>query len=364
MRPTPVKLSQEDRARFNEASRRQTSSTKTPLTIDTEKYPMFDIPVNDKRLIYVPNLTYSYTDEEGNEVTDMCMDKGAYHGVRYRGSFVRYRCTGEISGIEGFDGTCPFDSAVAECWELYNLMYADAAAKKGIDPNSEEAKDALEDDRKKLLKEFAVGGKEIFYTFPIFVVECQQGTLNPMTNPDGSIKGRLEWYAIREKTFIDKWETIFQGFPDNATHPAGKWFILDYTYQSTSGKHTKMKSASNLSVVYKAFGEDWKPIQQYIDQLAASWTPELAQDTIYYNMIYTPDALKPIVDEVMKPTRSKLQAYAAADNGNTEVVGAIGQDSPEAIMQNFGAVQAEQPTAPAGQPVAPPVGVAPTPVQQ
>lgn len=349
-RPQPRVFSPEEQAKYQEASAKQTEKTRTPLTVDEEKYPMFEIPINDKKLIYVPNLYHmEYDDELEMDVPVLNWDRAAYHTIRQRGAFVTYRCPGTIDGIEGFDGTCPFCDTSSENWELYNILYEDAGRKKGIDINSAEAKEGLKDERSDLLKSMAVSTKFISLTFPVFEFEiANEKTFEPATDENGNLKGTLKWYTIKESTYIDKWKKVLDAtFEAGERCAAGRYFLLDYTYQVKNGKPTKMQSALALQVVYKSmvFSKDadktafYQSQAEYIDGLAQEWTPALAMSTIYNNMVYEPAQLAPIADEVMVPVRDKLAMLQTAKSQNSlpdNTSGSGDANSPENIAKNFG----------------------------
>lgn len=355
-RPQPRVFNPEELKRFQEAAQKQTEKMRNPLTTDEEAYPMFEIPNNGKKLIYVPNLTHLEYDETIDaEVPVLNWDKGAYHTTRQRGSFVTYRCTSGIDGIEGFDGTCPFCETNSENWDLYNILYAEAARKKGIDIDSPDAVEGLKNERSELVKAMAVGGKFISLTFPIVVVDCKEGTLNPLTDGNGDIIGTINWYSIRESTYNEKWKTVLDTFPEGEQCAAGHWFVLDYTFEDKSGKNTKMRSAAKLKVISKTMtGKDTEKNNWYaqqearFDEYASGWTPELAMATIYNNQVYDVPTLQPIVDEIMRPTREKLLIYnsgASAQNAIPENTGANTSgdaNSPENIAASFGGTQQSQ----------------------
>lgn len=346
-RPQPRVLTDEDIKKYEEASAKQTGKTKTPATVDADKYPVFDIPVCDKRLVYIPDLFNLEFDEElGMEVKELKVDRGAFHTVRHRGSFSKYRCSGDIAEIEGFDGSCPLCETQSEVWDLYNVQYKDIASKKGIDIDSEAAKDGLKEDRRKLVSEMAVSRKQIFLTFPLYNCELQPGTINPVLDTATHMfKGRLEWYTISEDTYNDKWKATLQAMPVGEQTPCGNWFILDYTYKAENGKPTKMQSASNLKVINRSMltkndeqNKKVHEIEKAIDALAEDWTPALARRVIYANMPYDVQALGMIAEEAMASTRDKLMLY---DSAKSKPVGAISTTagSPEDIAKNFGATE-------------------------
>lgn len=346
-RPQPRVFNQDELKKFKEQSESQTSKTRNPLTTDENAYPMFDIPVNGKKVVYVPNFTeVSIDDETGDEYSHVRWDKGAYHNIRHRGSYARYRCTSGISGIEGFDGSCPFCDTSAENWDLYNLEYADACKAAGQDPDTDEGKEAMKDTRKNLISNMAVGGKIIYVTFPVVEIECKEGTVTPELDADGKFKGKLVWYTIAEDTYNQKWDSVFKVFPEGKQNPAGRWLVLDYTYDAKNGKPTKMQSAGKLKVIVLPIiqeGQDEynalvKEMEKKFDEMATDWTPQLAQTVIYNNQVYDVTQLAPIADEVMQSTRDKLQVYQSKSAGLGIGTSVNSDNSPESLAASFGGV--------------------------
>lgn len=347
-RPQPRVFNQDELKKFKEQSDAQTSKTRNPLTTDENKYPMFDIPVNGKKVVYVPNFTDTSVDPDtGEEFTHVRWDRGAYHNIRHRGSYARYRCTAGIEGIEGFDGSCPFCDTSAENWDLYNLEYADACKVAGQDPDTDEGKEAMKDKRKELLGNMAVGGKMMYVTFPLVEIECKDGTTNPELDENGNFKGRLVWYTIAEDTYNQKWGNVFKVYQEGKQHPAGRWLVLDYTYDAKNGKPTKMQSAGKLQVIVLPIKqeaddtqlEQIKKAEEMFDDMAKDWTPALAQTVIYNNQVYDVPSLTPIANEVMESTRSKLQVYEARSMSGTVGISMNSEgNSPESLAASFGGV--------------------------
>lgn len=344
-RPIPRKFNSEQMKIFKEQSAKQTEKTRTPLTVDESLYPMFEIPVNDKRLIYVPDFYEMVTDDEtGIKKRELTVDRGAFHSTRHRGSYQEYRCIAQISGLEGFDGTCPFCDSQKEVWDLYNLQYADIASKKNIDPASEEAKEGLKEDRKKLISEMAVSRKVMKVTFPVVVFECKPNTLTMEVDENGVPKARVEWMRCSEKQYTDTWIKAVGGLDEEDQYLGGKFFILDYTYDTKGKEANKMFSAQNLKVVHKPTTEknreQFNELARYWDEEAKEWTPELSVNTIYNNMVYDTVSLIPVVDEVMTPTRDKLATYELAKGGVANK-NLLADNSPEALAANFQATAME-----------------------
>ena len=56
-KPKPKNLSAEAMAQIASASAKQTGTTQVVRSFDPQNFPVFDVPVNQKVLIYVPNHT-------------------------------------------------------------------------------------------------------------------------------------------------------------------------------------------------------------------------------------------------------------------------------------------------------------------
>lgn len=324
-KPKAMNLSEDAFNRVSSSSQTQTGQTKTPRSIDPNKYPVFETPVNKKLLVYVPN--HVEVDELGEHLR---CDRGAFHNVRAGRSFLTIRCTNGITEDSvGYDGTCPVCDAIGECWDLYNYELKEQARIKGVsvddDPN-----ELLKQTKRDLATNMAVKRAEIWITFPIVVVETKEGKLEPKVNEKGLLEGKLQWYSIRESTYKDKWESAFDTMDNN--HPAGSWFIMNFTYDSASGKHDKMNSARNLKVSYKPMRgyEQW---EKYWDDLSESWDRKAAASTVIANFYLSHDDMRQAVNEAMASTRAKLQMFQAAEG--TPVAPAGIPASPAAALSAF-----------------------------
>lgn len=329
IRPQPKFFDANKFSKIKEASAAQTGRVAQPKSTDPN-FPVFETPINQKLLVYVPN--HVEVTEEGDMLR---MDKGAIHQVFNRNSFGAYRCTnGVIAEEDGYNGTCPLCDALGETWELYRLQYAQEAKKRGLDIQNDH--DALQPARSELLKNMAVKGGEIWLTFPIVVVETDENKLIPKANPDGSFNVKPYFFQIRETTYNEKWVSSLDSIPDSPSHPGGHWFILDYTYQSKSGKHDKRGSANALKINYKALGDKFSQLSQFCDQITSEFTPQKATEVIYANMFYDLADLQKVTDDVMSSTRERLAVYAAASTGGLVPTTATA-GSPEDIASSFGA---------------------------
>lgn len=356
-RPTPKQLSPEDFSKIAEASAAQTGGNATRVKSYDPNYPVFDVPVNQKVLVYIPN--HRVTGPDGS--VSLRMDKFSAHPVIDGRTFDNVRCANGITNEAlGLDGSCPLCDAMGECWDLYNKKYADICRTKGYQLGSPEEKDNLKDDRKKLIQAMAISKAEVWYTFPIVVIECEEKngvmTVNPKLDAEGRLSGHPMWYQIRETTYINKWEKGFdsiEGVDDNC--PGGLWAVLNFTYDVKNGSQpSKMDSARALVVTFKNVGDKYSQWEQYFDKLTEGWTPQVATQVLALNAIRSKDELVEATDSLMATTRNELSMYAL--KGAVPQTNTLGNANQ--TLAQFGGVAPVAPAlgAPAGPvaPVAPP----------
>lgn len=337
-RPAQKNLSAEAQKTITRASAQQTGKSQVLKTYDIN-YPVFDTPVNQKVLVYIPNHTVQ--NEDG--VLELRKDKFAAYPVFDGRTYENVR---SVEGIEipelGLDKSCPFRGAINECWELVNLETSDIARGKGLDPNASDINEVLKEDRKKLMNAMAVKNPEVWYTFPIVLIDCEEKdgklTTIPKKDAEGKINGTPMWYSIRERTYLDKWSVAFDSIetedgstPDN---PAGMWAILNFTYTVKNGKHDKMGSAKALTVSFKPM-QGYEQWAEYFDQMTAEWTPELAQQVVVLDAIRSMDEMNEAVDTIMRHTRDKLAMYRLSARANASNALPV-SNSADMALASFG----------------------------
>lgn len=341
-RPKKKELTQEQRQAITSASRKQTGTMSSPKTYDPN-FPVFEIPVNKKLLVYIPNHTVS-TEDGGVELR---MDKFAAHQVKMGKAYSSVRCTGEVvNEALKLDGTCPLCDATQTCWDLYNKQYAEICNSRGFKVDSQEAEEQLKETRKELIKDMVIGRAELWMTFPIVVIECEEGKTVPKLDAEGKIQGTPMFYSVREQTYIDKWMTAFDALEDSEgdvdRNPAGRWAVLNFTYTPKSGQHNKRDSARNLKVSFVE-RDNLKEWAEYYDKLTEEWTPEKAQDVLVLNAVRDMDEMIETAEQLIKPTRERLEVYnlsATGSIGGTQVAPAVG--NADSALANFGATPVEQ----------------------
>lgn len=341
-RPKPKNLTADAIQSIMQASAGQTGTAKQPKSYDPN-YPVFEIPLNSKVLVYVPN--YTITQPDGS--VTLRMDKFAAHDVRGRGTYGVIRCTnGIVAEALGLDGSCPLCDAGEEVWALYNKEYAETAKKRGISLDDPGAKDALKNERSELVRNRAVKEANVWMTFPLVVVECEERngevTTTPKTDAEGKLIGKVQWYSIRESTYTDKWGKALEQFSDQADEiiatPAGLWLVLNYKVPKDQEANA-MNSARALNVSVKNMGEQYKAWAEYFDQLAADWTPEKAMETVVANALRDMDEQKEVCDQVMAGVRDKLAIYELGAGAAAPALGTAGGNA-NAALASFGATPA------------------------
>ena len=332
MRPQPKTFNAEKFNQIKSASAEQTGKVSTPKSSDEKNFPIFETPINEKVLVFIPNFTE--TTEEGER---LLMDKGAVHATFSKNSYAAYRCiNGIVSEEDGYDGSCPQCDAMNQAWELYRVQYEQEVQKRGLDATQDA--EALQPVRSELLKNMAVKGGEVWLTFPIVVVETEEGKLIPKKNTDGTFNVKPEFFQIREKTYKEKWEATLDAMEDSPVHPGGHWFVLDYTYPSKTGKHDKRGSANALKILHKPMGDKFSELEEFCTTVSAAFTPQKSSEVIYANMFYDLEDLKKITDTVMTATRDRLAVYQLSDSTPLAASSRAIVGSPEDIASSFGVV--------------------------
>lgn len=307
---TPKKFTPEQLEAVKVESANQSTSTVVEKTTDPN-YPMFDIPVNDKVLIYVPNHTV--VDKETG-VVSLRMDKPILHPVKKGKRFLNIRCVRGLSEAAGYSGECPFCNGEQDPWTLANEQIKEQCKQRGLDPadsDSEEVK-AI---KRECYSNRVVKAGEQYYTFPIVVIETDPANFKTILfdEKSGIPKHRVCWYTIKKSSYENKWGKTLEGMEDEPTHPGGEFFILNFTYESKQGDWNKRDSARALAVTHKRV-KDSQKAKEYFDKETADWDVAKAIETIYDNMFYTEEDLQAEVDEVLQPTRDKIALYKSQAN--------------------------------------------------
>ena len=310
----PVVFSQEENEALQSQLGTQTEQRATPKSRDPLNYPVFDIPVNKKVLIYVPN--HIVQDENG--VDTLRMDKPLIHSITHGKRFLKFRCiNGLVIDGTDFKGECPLCEAKDEPWDLANLIIEQKCKAQGLDPEDTENK-AVKQIRSDAFSDRALKDASRYYTFPIVVFE----TLNDdgktfVKDEDGGYKYQVMWYDISENQYNKTWTKALEAMEDEPTHPGGHFFLLNYCYTPKNGQPNKRDSAQNLAVAARNI-KGSEAVRKLLDEQTESWTPALAQQMVIDNAIYAPSDLADVADDALENTRNLLALYQAKSSMNED----------------------------------------------
>lgn len=317
----PVVVSAEESASIQKQLGIQEAQKAAPKSEDPVNYPVWDVLVNKKALIYVPNHTY--VDNMG--VTQLRMDKPLIHAVTDGKKFYNYRCvSGIVAESAGLTGECPLCDGCSEPWDLANLLIEEKCKSANLDPEDID-NPTVKSIRSNAFNDRVVKDANRYYTFPIVVFE----TVNDdgktfIKDENGGYKYKVFWYNISESQYNDKWKKTLDGMEDEPTHPGGHFFLLNYCYTPSKGEPNKRDSARNM-VVSPRKVKDSEAMCRRLDELTESWTPELAQQMVINNHIYSVNDLTRVTDEALENTRNLIALYKSKKLGVASADGGFGK---------------------------------------
>lgn len=309
---TPVSFTAEQSEQIQEQLGVQELAKAAPKSRDPINFPVFEIPVNKKVLIYVPN----HVTQSPEGVDCLRMDKPLIHAVTVGKRYLNYRCiTGIVNEAHGFDGECPLCNAVSEPWDLANAIIADKCATLGLNPEDTDNKD-VKNIRSNAFSDRVLKDAMRYYTFPIVVIDTvNDDGKTPVMGENNQISYKVMWYSISEQQYEEKWVKSFESMESEPTHPGGNFFMLNYCYTPKSGEPNKRDSAKALVVLPKSV-KNSENLRKALDKATEEWTPAKAQETVINNNIYSPADLEAVTDECLEGTRNLLSLYAAKELQN------------------------------------------------
>lgn len=349
-RPAPKSFSVEEQKAISESFSKQDGIAKAPKSYDPENYPVHDIPINEKILIYIPKHVVQGADGS----YELRKDKYAGHTVNTkseRGAIVR--CMhGVVSEALGADGTCPLCEGVQEVKDLFWAEYTAAAAAKGVDPQSEDAKELLKSEREILNGKRAVNAAEVWYTYPIVEIACvkdSKGVTNISKlelSEDRKPQCKPVWYPIRESTYEKKWLKQMDAISSVVGAPAGCFAVLNYMYDAQGKPHDVKNSAKELQVTFLNRPE-LAELAEALDKMTEDWTPEMAQQTVIKGVLRDYAETADIVEIALTPVRDRLlliEAESGAVGGKTDADNALADFGAEPSKQDGTAALGELPS--------------------
>lgn len=310
MKLTPKQMTPEQLNKVVEVTAQQTGKQSFKKTTDDSV--MFQVPINDKVLVYVPN----YFDVIDG-VEQLRMDKPFLHKIKEgtRTSFVR--CTAGLEEL-GYH-SCPLCEATQAHWDLANIQVEEACKEKGLDKDNKES-EPVREIRSKFYKNRVLDNAQRKYIFPIVIIN------NKEKDTDGFPVITPAWYSISERFYNEKWAPVLKNLESGNTikdfdiveeevkegeiipSPGGKYFVLDYTYTSKDGKYDAMQSALHL----KVFPQSYVHIPKFVEKMMEAtkeMTPLRASQVIIDNMFYEEDDLRALADSITEPVLQCLELY-------------------------------------------------------
>lgn len=316
MKMRPKKFTEEQLKALQVESMAQTTEYTVEKTTDPENFPVFKIPVNKKVLVYVPNHVVQLDDD----MVWLRMDMPIIHTVKDGRAFRKIRCIKDLSEKTGYGIECPFCGAVDDCYTLANLQINDACNQRGLDPNNIEQEDVKEL-RRKYFSARPIKNGDRYYTFPITVIETDPKNIKKIiTDENGMPVYKHMWYTCSKTTYTKKWEAALEAMEDEPPTPAGRTFVLDYTYESATGDYNRMTSAKELRVIAKKIAGSEGIFEKW-DKETEEWTPLKAQETIYDNMYYEEEDLVEEVERIMVPIKENIVMYQMAEGSPAAIGG-------------------------------------------
>lgn len=303
MKLKPMAFNPEELEQLAAQTSTQTTSRVIPKSEDPTNFPVFEIPTNDKVIVYVPN--HVVVDEDGAE--KLRMDVALLHSFKDGNRYEKFRCVQGLT-VGGYSGRCPIcEAAGKEPWDLANLKIAEECKKLGLNPEDKDNERVVEI-RRKHFSERAVKQADRYFTFPIVVFETSEDRKTILMDDNKKPKYQVMWYKISESAYEKKWEKMLEGIEDEPTHPGGRFYVLNYTYTPKTGEPNKRDSARELQVVHKTYKalEDFKV---ELDKVTEGWTPAKCAETVIENHFYSEDQLEELVTERLESTRSLIAAY-------------------------------------------------------
>lgn len=295
----------------------QTVDVVIQKSVDPENFPVFEIPVNAKLLVYVPNHTI-VNPETGEE--ELRMDKPLIHTVINGKRYQKVRCIRGLSEATGYSGECPLCNGEAEPWSLANEQIKEQCKIRGLDP-ADSDNESVKSIKREYYSKRVVKSPDQTYTFPIVVIETDPTDIKKIIlDEDGKPKHKAYWYSISKSAYEKKWLKTLEGMEDEPSHPGGNFFILNYTYESKSGEYNKRDSARELQVVAKK-NKNLNPFMADYDKETEDWDVAKAIETIFDNMYYEEEDIELEADKILASTREKLALYESAVQAPAAITG-------------------------------------------
>ena len=318
MKLKPRKMTEEQLNKVAEVTEKQTGGQVFKATLDGSE--MFRVPVNDKVLVYVPNHT-----EVVDGVEQLRMDKPYLHMVKDGNSIKYIRCTAGAEEL-GYE-SCPMCENAQYHWDLARLQIEEACREQHLDPADTDS-DAVKQIRSKFYGNRVLDSANRRFTFPIVVIDRKE------KDEDGNPKMTPMWYSISERFFKRTWGAALKALQageevidfdqevdedDDSPIPnaGGRYYELDFTYDSKGKEHNRMQSALNLKVYPKKTSKSLEKLAEQMDKMTEDWDVAKCATTVVNNLFYDEEDMRALADEVTEPVKQRIELYEAKVTGLT-----------------------------------------------
>lgn len=333
-KPMPIKLTGVTQEALRGQLNVQTIQ-KSNKSADPKNFPVFDIPVEKKVLIYVPNHVV-----EGEYGPELRMDKPLIHTIQDGKRYGVYRCVSGIvlndeNGNPIYNGSCPLCDGVDVPWELANLKIASKCAQMALDPDDVD-NPSVKAIRSAEFSDRVLKESNRYYTFPICVFDTVNNDGKTLVkDEEGKPVITIMWYHISENQYKKKWETCLEGMEDEPIHPGGHFFVLNFIYDTKGKQANKRDAAQNLTVISRTIKNSDK-LKAMLDEATVDWTPEKAQETVISNQLYSLEDLQEITDDLLSTSRDTIALMNASNLSKKEnaSVGELKAPAGNAIEEN------------------------------
>lgn len=284
------------------------------------KFPVFKTPVNENILVYIPRTNVMAG--ENGEV--MKMLETHIHDYKRGKSYGQLRCINGLSNpvfnALGYDGVCPACEGMKEVWELYNLKLGEEAKKLGVDPQNDPS-NLLEGAKKRILGEMDLSNADEYVTFPIVIIPTS-GKMQPTEDALKNLK--VVFVQWKKKRYNDSIVSALDTLMENPGHPAGMFWMWNFTYDTQGKQANARDSAKNAKYIPITDGKATAKLESFIkpcEEASAEFTLVKAAEVVVSNQFMYKEDLQAEVDKVLAKTRQMLDLAQAGGMGGQPQIG-------------------------------------------
>lgn len=294
----------------------QDTSTKVQTTSDPN-FKTFQTPVNQRILIYFPRTNVT-SDENGETMGKLPV---LMHTGKGGGMFHSFRCIRGLAGNEitdslGYDGECPACREMEAVWDLYNHNLDTALAKVGLDKDVAD-KDTLKPYKEQAREQMDLSMANEYTTFPVVIIPIDA---EKKVTADAWDNLEPVFCTFSDKRWNEKIQATLENLMEGPSHPAGTFWMWDFTYDAEGKQHTAKLSANKArySLVQDAgFLARMEKEKRYeiLEEAAKDYTLEKAVEVVYSNQFLPIDEVEAKTRKCVARTKKVLEQVKMAPQG-------------------------------------------------